>query len=95
MALGCKVDNTIDLLILHQLIERLEVADIHLDELVVRLILNILQIGKVTGIGKLVKVDNVVLRIFIDKQTHNVAANKACTACDNDIFHSVISVLIC
>ena len=65
MRLGCKVDDAVDLLVLHQLIEGIEVADVHLDELVVRLVLHILEVGKVTSVGKLVNVDNLVIRIFI------------------------------
>jgi hypothetical protein len=51
MALGSKVDNTVNLLVLHQLIKSLKVADIHLNELVVWLILDVFEVGKVPSIG--------------------------------------------
>ena len=88
VALGGEVDNAVNFFILHQLIESLEVADVHLDELVVRLVLDILQVCQVTGIGKFVEVDDVILGVLVYKESHNVAANKAGTTGDDDIFHS-------
>ena len=80
MALCCKVNDTVDLLILHQLVESFKVADIHLHELVVWLILNILQVGEITCVGELIEVNYVILWILIYKKTYYVATNKACTA---------------
>ena len=54
MALGCKMYDTIDMLVLHQLVEGIEVADVHLHELVVWLILNVLEVSEVTSISELV-----------------------------------------
>ena len=78
-----KVDDAVNLLLLHQLVESVEVADVHLHELIVRLVFNILQVGQVAGVGQLVEVDDVVVGIFIDKEAYNVRANEACTASDN------------
>ena len=70
MAFCCKVDDSIDLLILHKLIECLEVADIHLHELIVRLVLDVLEVCEVTCVGKLVEVDDIVFRIFVHKKAN-------------------------
>ena len=94
MALGSKVDNAVNLLLLHQFVEGVEVADIHLDKLIVWLILYILKVCKVACVGQFIKVDDIILRVLIDKKAHNVATNKTCTASDNDVFHT-IAVLIC
>ena len=51
MTLSSKVDDAIDLLVLHQLIKGIEVADVHLDKLVIGTVLDILQIGQITGIS--------------------------------------------
>jgi hypothetical protein len=50
---------------LHQFVNSVEIADIHLNETVIRLILDILQIGKVACIRQLVKVDDSVIRVFV------------------------------
>ena len=87
MTLGCKVDDAIDLLVLHQLIEGIEVTDVHLDKLVVGTVLDILQIGEVAGIGQLVKVDDLILGILVDEQSYYMAADEAGTAGDDDVTH--------
>ncbi len=45
MALGGKVNDAVYLLVLHQLVEGVEIADVHLDKLVVRLVFDVLQVG--------------------------------------------------
>ncbi len=80
------------LLILHQLQEAIEVTDIHLNKLVVRLVLDVFEVGKVAGISEFVKVDDVVLRVFVDEQAYNMGAYETGTAGDYDVsLHSVIS----
>ena len=89
VAFGGQVNDAVDLFILHELVERVEVADVHLHELVVRLALDILQVREVARIGQLVEVDNLVFRILIDKEAHHVAANEACAAGNDDrTFHN-------
>lgn len=56
MALGCKVNDAVNIFVLHQLIECVKVANVHLHELVVWLILDVFEVGKVTCISQLVKV---------------------------------------
>ena len=82
MGLGCKVDNPVDLLVLHQFIDTFEVADVHLDKLVVRLVLYVLEIGKIACVGELVQIDNPVVRILIHEKPYYVGADKAGPACD-------------
>lgn len=87
MTLGCKVDDAIDLLVLHQLVEGFEVADIHLDKLIVGATLDILQVGEVAGIGELIKIDNLIFGIFVDEQTYNMTPYKSGTAGDDNATH--------
>ena len=84
MALGGEVYDAVDVFILHQLVDTLEVADVHLDEAVVRLVLDVLQVGEVAGVGQLVEVDDFVFRIFVDEEADDVAADEAGAACDDD-----------
>ena len=88
VAFCSQVNDAVDLLVLHELVESVEVADVHLHELVVRLALDILQVREVARIGQLVEVDNLVFRILIDKEAHHVAANEACAAGNDDVFHN-------
>lgn len=87
MALGSEVDDAVDMLLLHKLIERLEVADVHLHELVVGLIFYVLEVGEVASICQLIEVDDAVVGIFVHEQSHNMRADKSRTAGDNYIRH--------
>ena len=89
MRLGSKVDYAVDLLVLHQLVEGIEIADVHLDELVVRLVFYILEVGKVTGVGKLVKVDDIVLRILVYEESYDMTSNESGTAGDYYVFFMI------
>ena len=94
MAFGCQMDDTIDLLILHQLVESVEVANIHLHELVVWLILNVPEISQVACIGKLIEVDNVVLRVLVYKKADYMRADEAGTTSDYYVsFHFIQRVV--
>ena len=86
------MDDAINVLVLHQLVERIEVADVHLHELVVGLVLHILQIGEVARIRQLVEVDDFVLWILVHKKANHMATNEASPACNHNVsleFHHV------
>ena len=85
MALGGEMDDAVDMLVLHQLVNALEVADVHLDELVVGLALDILEVGEVTGIGEFVDVDDVVFGVLVYEQPYHMAANESGSAGDDDV----------
>ena len=92
VAFGSKVDNAVDLLVLHEFVERVKVADIHLHELVVRLAFDVLEVREVARIGKLIEVDNLVFRVLVHEQANHVAPDKACAASDDDVFHIITSL---
>ena len=86
-----KMDDAIDMFVLHELVESVKIADVHLHELVVRLAFDVLEIREVTRVSKLVKVDNLVFRILVHEKANYVAPDKACTARDdNGTFHNPI-----
>ena len=87
VAFGREVDNAVNLLVLHELVESVKVADVHLHELVVGLALDILQVREVARVGKLIQVDNFVFRVLVHEQANHMATNKASTAGDYDILH--------
>ncbi len=84
MAFGSKVDDARHMLVLHQLIHPVEVADISLDKFVVRFVFYVFQCCKIACIGKLVDVNYVVFRIFVDEKSYNVGADETGTAGDDD-----------
>ena len=87
MALSCEMDNAVDLLVLHQLVEGVKVADVHLHKLVVGFVLDVLEICEIARIRQFVEVNNVILGILVHKQAHHVASNKACASSNYDCLH--------
>ena len=93
MAFGSKVNDAIDLFVLHELVESVKIADVHLHELVVRFVFDILEVCKVARVSELVEVDDFVFRILVDKKTNDMAPNKASTACNhNGTFHEFLQL---
>ena len=80
----------------YELVEGVEVADIHLDELVVGTVLDVLEVGQIAGISQLVKIDDLVLGIFVDKEADHMASNESCTSGDDYVsFHCIQRVVSC
>lgn len=46
---------------------------------------NVFQIGQIAGVGELVEVHDVVIRIFVDEEAHDVRADESGTADDEYI----------
>ena len=93
MALGSEMDDAVNLFVLNELAEVGEVADIHLHELIVGFVLYVFQVGKVAGVGKLIKVDNLILWILVDKESYHVATNESC-ATGNDYRSLIVHILL-
>ena len=94
MAFGGQVDDAVHVVFLHELHDAVEVADVRLDEGVVRAVLDVLQVGQVAGVGQFVEVDDVIVRIFVHEQAHHVAADEPGAAGDDDVtleFHVLLS----
>ena len=88
-----KMDDAIDMFVLHELVERVKVADVHLHEHVVRLIFDVLEVRKVACIGELIKIDNLVFRILVHEKANYVTPDKASTARDdNGTFHKILQL---
>ena len=67
MRLRCKVDNSVNFILLHQGEHELKITDISLDKHIIRVILDICKIGKVPCIGQLVDIDDAIVRILVYK----------------------------
>ena len=94
MGFGCEVDDAIDATLLHERMDGLEVADIRLHEAVVRLVLYVPEVFQASGVGQLIDVNYLVIRIVIDKASDYVTADEAGASGYYDgAFHSVIILL--
>lgn len=85
MAFCRKVDDAVDVLILHEFVEGVKVAYVHLDKLVVWLVLDVFEVGEVARISEFVEVDDVVFRVLVYEEAHYVASYEACATCDDNI----------
>ena len=93
VAFCSQMNDAVNMLVLHKLVESVKVANVHLHELVVRLVFDVLEVCKVASVGQLVKIDNLVVRVLVHEQANHVATNKACAAGDNDgSFHKMVPV---
>ena len=89
VTLCCEVNNAVNLLVLHEFVEGIEVADVHLYELIVGLVFYVFQVGEVAGIGQLIEVDDVVLWVLVYEETYHMTADKTGAASyDNAMFHN-------
>ena len=75
--------------VLHQLVERFEITDVHLHKLVVRLVLDILQVRQVSSVCQLVQTDDIIFRVLVHEQSYHVAADESGTAGNYYIFHEL------
>ena len=89
VALGGKVDNALYLVLLHEGVEGVEVADVHLDKRIVGLVLDVLEVGEVARVGEFVETDDMVVGILVDEKSNDVAADKTGTTGDDDGFHGL------
>ena len=74
------MDYSVDVVLRHQRLDCLVVADVGLHEHVVFLVLNVLEVGQVACIRQLVEVDDAVLRIFVHEQAYYMRADEAGSA---------------
>lgn len=81
------VDDTINLLILHQMAKGDEVADIYLDKLVVWLVFDVLKVQQINSIGEFIEIYDVILGIFVYEKSNYVTSDKASSTGDNYIFY--------
>ena len=80
MGFGRKVYDAVDLFVLQELADGFEVADVQFYELVVRFILDILKIGKVTGVSKFIDIYDAIVRVLVYQQPYYVATYEAGSA---------------
>ena len=77
VAFGGKVDDAVHFFAAQQFQNSLEIADVHSDETVVRLMLYILEIRKITCVSEFVEVDDAVVGMVVHHQSHKVAPDES------------------
>lgn len=87
MTFGRKMDNPVNVMLAHHTAHGVDVNYVGLDKCIVGTIFDILEIGKIAGVSQFVEIYDIVLRIFVDKKSHNMAADKSGTTGDKDISH--------
>ena len=80
MALGCQVNHTVDLHLLHQGIDPLKIADIGLHEAVVRFVFDIAEILQITRIGQYIEIHDPIIGVLAHHKAHHMGADKPGTA---------------
>jgi len=85
VALCRQMNDAVDIILLHNGAHALKVADVCLDEGVVRLPFNITEVGEVAGIGEGIQIDDAVLRVFVHEEPHKVRPDEAGSAGDEDV----------
>ena len=90
MALGRKMNDTIDMFLLKECYYRIKISDVGLYEMVVGPVFNVLQIGEITCISKLIKVVNLVIGIGVHEQSYDMRTYESGTAGNENIaFHLI------
>ena len=67
MALGGEMDYSVDVIFTEYLAYSIDIYNVCLYKRVVRLTLNILEVGEVAGVCEFVKIDNIVFRVSVDE----------------------------
>ena len=94
MALGCQMNNACDMLLLHEGIDGIEVADIRAHKAVVGFVLYILEVSQIAGISELIHIDNAVVGVLVHEQTNNVTSDESGSAGDDNGVHIIYDLTI-
>ena len=87
MALGGKVDDVIEIILLEQAFHQLLIADIALHKHMAGVALHVLQVFQIAGVGQLIQIDQQDLRLLFEHIMHKVGTNKTGAAGDQIGFH--------
>ena len=80
MAFRRQVDDAVDILFLHQLEHLVEITDVRLDKGIIGLVLDVLEVREVAGVGQLIDIDDMIVRILRDEKPHDVRSDEPGTA---------------
>ncbi|MNE48586.1 hypothetical protein D3C80_1430590 [compost metagenome] len=93
MTFCSQMNNCIGIVFLKKTGYKCSITDIPFLKNIIRGLFNIMQICKITGIGKLIQVHNSVPGIVFYKASYHMGADKACPASDDDSFRHYLYVI--
>ncbi len=86
------MDYAVDMMVGYDVAHGVEIGNVGADECIVGGVLYVSEVGEVSGVCEFVEIHDVVIRILVDEQAHNVRADESGAAGDEDVtFHSVFS----
>ena len=94
MRFGSKMNNSVKVILSEQAMNSLFVNNIGFFEGVITFCFNIGQIFKITCIGKLIGINNQVIRIIIYKSSDNMRSDKSCTSGYKNYFFLLSSYFV-
>src|SRR5690606_10549859 len=92
MRFSGQVNNSIRFFRFKKFADELSVDDIAFDKTVIRPILNILQVFEVAGIGELIQIDDLIIRVGVHHPTNHMGAYETRSTCHNNFLHDFYSV---
>ena len=87
MALCRQMDDAGDVLLLHEGVDGVKIADVCAYKTVVGLVLDVLEVSEVACVGQFVHIDDPVVRVFVDEEPYDMASDKSGSAGDDDGLH--------
>ena len=87
VALCRQMDDAGDVLLLHEGVDGIKIADVCAHKPIVRLVLDVLEVREVACVGQFVHVDDPVVRVFVDEEPYYMASDKSGSAGDDDGLH--------
>ncbi len=90
VALGCEVDDRVDLVLDEEPLDERAVADVPVHERVLRMILHVRQVLEIARVGQLVEVHDVDVGMLLDHHPDEIAPDEAGTSRDENAFHNCL-----
>ena len=72
-------------MLFHECQHGVEVANVGLDKRIVGFVLYISQVLEVAGIGQFIDTNDMIVRIFVDKQSYYMGTNESSSTSDDDV----------
>lgn len=93
MTFGSQMDYAVDIVASDKIHHGVEITDVLALEHIVGSILDVAEIGEIAGVCEFVDIDDSIFRIFVDKKTDNVGADKSGASGDYDVAFKICHVI--
>lgn len=72
MTFGSEVDHAIEVMLFEEALNKVSINNISSYKKVVRIVLDIGEVGKITCIGKLIEIYDLIVRVAVHEPSYNV-----------------------